>query len=153
MVIKPFATGKSPIWMFAMAALFCIPAHNALANNDHCGSWPPPQNALLQTMQICAEPPIARRLGNVCTEVRWLCSDHVIEAWIDQLMTQSANEWFVHRIDKGLVFAQWSIDPNASMGIFWSPSNTALPANESGLRIMVSRLKAVNGDDLKMLGQ
>jgi hypothetical protein len=104
-------------------------------------------------MQICGEPPISRRLGDVCTELRWLCSEQTIEAWIDRLMTQSTTEWFVHRLEQGLVFAQWSNEDDSSMGLFWSPKSTNMPPNESGVRIMVSRLRAIDGISLNRINR
>jgi len=140
MVIRSLRLGS----LLSVALLWLAPLP-ALAHDDRCGPWPEPQQPVMQMLQTCAEPPITRRLGDVCTEVRWLCGDHGIEVWIDRLMTQSTAEWLVHRLDKGLVFAQWSSDSNASVAIFWSPENQKLNSNEPGLRLMVSRLRAMDG--------
>lgn len=126
-------------------------SRQAVAQNHSCAPWPELEHPALQVMQTCYALPIQRLLGDVCTEVQWLCGDLTIEAWIDQLMTNSTDEWIVHRLDQGLVFAQWPAHGHSSTSLFWSPESSPSLSNQSGVRIMVSRLRARPGNLFKPL--
>jgi len=124
---------------------------SALAHDPSCGPWPEPDHPALRVMKTCHALPIQRLLGDVCTEVRWLCSDLTIEAWIDRLMTNSTEEWIVHRLDQGLVFAQWSAVRRSSTSLFWAPESSPILPHQQGVRIMVSRLRAQTDDSFEPL--
>jgi hypothetical protein len=123
----------------------------AMARDSSCASWSAPDHPTLQVMQICHAPPINRLLGGVCTEVRWLCSDLTIEAWIDQLMTNSTDEWIVYRLNQGLVFTQWPEQGHSSISLFWTPEINPNSPQQSGIQIMVSRLRAKPGSPFEPL--
>lgn len=123
-------------------AVLSMTMQSALARDPTCAPWSEPDHPALQVMKPCHALPIQRLLGGVCTEVRWLCSDLTIEAWIDQLMTNSTEAWIVHRLGQGLVFAQWPADGQLSTSLFWSPESSPILSNQSGVQIMVSRLRA-----------
>ncbi len=123
----------------------------AVAHDQSCEPWSAPEHPALQVMQTCHATPINRFLGDVCTEVRWLCSDLTIEAWIDQLMTHSTEEWIIHRLNQGLVFAQWPKDGHSSTSLFWAPEKFPVALHQSGTRIMVSRLRAKPGSPFESL--
>jgi hypothetical protein len=133
------------VLVIGLLSVLGLPTQQAEARHPSCAPWPAPDHPALQVMQTCHALPISRLLGDVCTEVRWLCSDLTIEAWIDQLMTHSTEEWIVHRLNQGLVFAQWPAQGDASSSLFWIPENTPVASNQSGIRIMVSRLRAKPG--------
>jgi|GEM_PF-3022605 hypothetical protein len=128
-----------------------LPTQQAMASNQACAPWPEPDHPALLEMQTCHALPINRLLGDVCTEVRWLCSDLTIEAWIDQLMTNSTQEWIVHRLNQGLVFAQWPEDGQSSTSLFWVPETAPVASNMSGIRIMISRLRVKHGKPFEPL--
>jgi hypothetical protein len=130
---------------------FGLPTQQAMAQNPSCASWSAPDHPALAVMKICHAPPINRLLGGVCTEVRWLCSDLSIEAWIDQLMTNSTDEWIVHRLSQGLVFTQWPEQGHSSTSLFWTPEIKPNSSQQSGIQIMVSRLSAKPGSPFESL--
>lgn len=146
-------SGLSVLVMLALPLLtgLSLPSFSAgvqaidQASDHPCGAWSAPSHPALESMQACGEPPISRRLGEVCTEVRWLCAEKSIEAWLDQLMTHSRADWFIHRLDQGLVLAQWPKTGDASMALFWRPESPSTPPQPSGVRIMVSRFQAIHG--------
>jgi hypothetical protein len=137
--------------VLGLVSVLGFSTQQAEARNTACAQWSAPDHPALQVMQICHAPPINRLLGDVCTEVRWLCSDLTIEAWIDQLMTHSTEEWLVHRLNQGLVFAQWPQEGHSSTSLFWIPENTPVAFQQSGIRIMVSRLRAQSGSPFEPL--
>uniref|UniRef100_UPI0040483174 hypothetical protein n=1 Tax=Orrella sp. TaxID=1921583 RepID=UPI0040483174 len=144
----------SPLVMLGLQALLCVlglATQSAVARHPSCAPWPAPDHPALQAMQTCHAPPINRLLGDVCTEVRWLCGDLTIEAWLDRLMTSSTEEWIVHRLNQGLVFAQWPAQGDASTSLFWIPENAPVASHPSGIRIMVSRLRARLGSPFEPL--
>lgn len=139
--------------VFGLLSVLGLPLQKAEARNPSCAPWPAPDHPTLQVMQTCHAPPINRLLGDVCTEVRWLCSDLTIEAWIDQLMTNSADEWIVHRLNQGLVFAQWPEEGHSSTSLFWTPEINPVSSQQSGIQIMVSRLRAKTGSPFEPLSR
>lgn len=131
-----------PAHLFTCVAIITMSA-SALAQT--CAPWRPPSHLALQNLPICEQSPISRQLGSVCTEVRWLCADEPIAAWVARLFTHSQAPWFVHPHREGLVFAQWSQFADTSLAIFWEPNNTNLIDSKATTQLMVSRFKPLVG--------
>lgn len=126
--------------MARQAAAASIPA---VANS--CAPWKAPEQPVLKEMQACHQAPINRQLGSVCTEIRWLCTNEPIEAWVERLLTSSHTPWFVHPHGKGLVFAQWSNAADASLAIFWEPGHANANGSQAVTQLMMSRMVPMIG--------
>jgi len=105
-----------------------------------CGSWDEPLDPRLNGWSLCGEAPMQHMLGELCSQVQWLCQSLTERsenrAHLPGKSARVDEPLWVQRHGEGFAFGDWSA--TQSWMAFWYPS-----FDQPGqARLLLSRLKA-----------
>jgi hypothetical protein len=148
MIRNTTGPGEAKPGLLITIGMLMILTLNTCEASSHCGLWDEPLDPRLNGWSLCGDAPTQRRLGELCSQVQWLCQSLTERpenrADLPSRSARVEEPLWVQRYGEGFAFGDWS-DTQSWMA-FWYPSFD----QPSQVRLLLSRLKARqarNADD------
>lgn len=100
-----------------------------------CGSWPSLPYESMRALSLCAQPPVERRVGELCLRHEWLCGDRRFESWFEHWMREMNEPFRLERRLGQLIFS--AEQQKSAWALFWF----ATDQSEKGFAVLFSRLR------------
>lgn len=100
-----------------------------------CDDWQQMPYDALRLLTVCDEPPVQRKLGNLCVRHEWLCGKTTFKNWFDQWMAQTDEPIIVEQRIGQLIFN--GVYQDTAWALFWAP----IEEEKNGFVVLLSRLK------------
>ena len=120
--------------LLSVIAAMAMPA--AAASKDQCAAWPVWPNAAMNSLALCDQPAVERRIGKLCVRHEWRCGVGAFEDWLGQWLEQTQAPIQLERRSGQLIFS--SHEQGVAWAMFW-----AIQAEpQSRFTVLLSRMRA-----------
>jgi hypothetical protein len=102
---------------------------------DECELWPELPNVMRTELHSCVEPPVARKIGQVCVRHEWLCGDGDFGGWFARWAREVDAPMRLELLENQLIFS--AEDKDQAWAIFMAAS----PQATEGFTLLLSRMR------------
>ena len=100
-----------------------------------CGDWERLPYRAIGELEVCDEPPVQRRLGDLCVRHEWLCGRGTFERWFERWMAEVDEPIRLEAKMDQLIFSGES--QQTAWALFWSKNDES----KRNFVVLFSRLR------------